>query len=484
MLKLIESFLIPFRKCFSRLSTFKWFAVSVTALMLRADHLGATSIIRDLGLNLECYESLIHFFHSRAYKLPALRNEWYRQVAGKAPLYKVDGRAVLVGDGVKQCKEAFHMPGVKKMVQESETCSKPEYIHGHLFGAVGVIIGNAQKKFCLPLKINLQDGLGTAASWPEAAGIVDISSGSHIEQMIEAGFEAASQIGRSFFLLDRYFLSRTALVLARRLNRDHLSCENGGNLLEIITKAKTNCIAYRRPYNKKGSKGRPRKRGSSIKVGSLFNQRRFFKDAVVEMYGKKETVSYYSLKLLWGQGLYQELRFVLVEFNGMRSILVSMDTALEPQTIIELYAVRFGIESLFREFKQQMGGFAYHFWTGSLPKLNHFARKEDADPLAHVEDSKSRTKILEAIHAIESFVLCSSIAMGILQILSLDGRHSKKFTEARYLRTYSKEKPSEGTVMYYLRKYVFLILSRNPHSFVTQYIQEKQLWQSCGNKAS
>lgn len=31
------------------------------------------------------------------------------------------------------------MPGVKKMVKESETCSKPEYIHAYLFGAVSVV---------------------------------------------------------------------------------------------------------------------------------------------------------------------------------------------------------------------------------------------------------------------------------------------------------------------------------------------------------
>ncbi len=45
----------------------------------------------------------------------------------KAPLYQIDGRAVLIGDGVKQCKEGRHMPGVKKIVQESETCSKSEF---------------------------------------------------------------------------------------------------------------------------------------------------------------------------------------------------------------------------------------------------------------------------------------------------------------------------------------------------------------------
>ena len=94
------------------------------------------------------------------------------------------------------------------------------------------------------------------------------------------------------------------------------------------------------------------------------------------MYGEKQEVTYYCTDLLWGQKLYQELRFVLVQYNGSRSILVSTDLSLSPKRIIELYAYRFSIEELFREFKQQIGGFAYHFWSKAVPKLNRFSRKE------------------------------------------------------------------------------------------------------------
>ena len=34
------------------------------------------------------------------------------------------------------------MPCIKKMVQESESASKPTFIHGHFFGAVGVLAGS------------------------------------------------------------------------------------------------------------------------------------------------------------------------------------------------------------------------------------------------------------------------------------------------------------------------------------------------------
>lgn len=36
----------------------------------------------------------------------------------------------------------------------------------------------------------------------------------------------------------------------------------------------------------------------------------------MELYGKQESQRYYSTDLLWGQKLYQELRFVLVEMGG------------------------------------------------------------------------------------------------------------------------------------------------------------------------
>ncbi len=58
---------------------------------------------------------------------------------------------ILIGDGVKQSKEAPKMPGVKRLHQGSENSSKAEYIFGHLFSAIGVLVGNHKKFFCIPL---------------------------------------------------------------------------------------------------------------------------------------------------------------------------------------------------------------------------------------------------------------------------------------------------------------------------------------------
>lgn len=475
MLAFIANVLSDFRRCFSREAAFKWFVLTVVGLMLRSDHLGVTSIIRDLALQPTCYENLIHFFRSTAYCLKDVRSIWYRNVLRFAPLTKCKERVLLIGDGVKQSKEGRRMPAVKKLVQESETCSKPEYIHGHLFGALGVIAANKFKKFCIPLKVNIQDGLKSAASWPEKEGIVEISEKSHVEQMVNSAFEAAQLIGNAYLILDRYFLTRPALRLLNQLNAA-VAGENPAHLMEIITKAKVNCTAFMKPLPRKpGRRGKKPKRGKAIHLYRLFSERQRFHKTYVTLYGKPQNVSYYSIDLLWGQGLYQELRFVLVVLeDGRQSILVSTDMKLKPVRIIELYGKRFSIEDNFREMKQEVAAFAYHFWTKSLEKLNHYARKGQGDRLSAIIESSMRVKVLNTVKATEGFVLFASIAIGIVQMISLDTSLSSGVLKTRFLRTYSSQAPSEGSIMYFLRKRIFLLLQKAPKSFVTQYIYEKQ----------
>ena len=468
MLKFIEEILLPFRECFSRKAAFCWFLLIVTGFMLRGDHLGVTSVIRDLSLDPACYESLIHFFHSDAWEPSGIRRKWYEILARNAPCWKVNGKTVFAGDGVKQYKEAFYMSGVKKLFQESENNSKPEYIFGHLFGAVGLLAGDAGRCFSIPLRMSIQDGLRTAALW-DGSGI---PGGSHVVQMVDCGTEAAQVFGHSILVLDRYFLSVPAL---RRISEWN-SRPGQEHSLEIVTKAKTGCTAYTKPApSADRRRGRPRKKGDSVKVFSLFDScaEKFTKVSLL-MYGEKKDVCFYATDLLWGQKLYQEVRFVLVRYDELKSVLVSTDLSLSPEQIIEIYAHRAKIEESFREFKQTFGGFGYHFWTKALPKLNHFAKSSAPDPLSAVNDEKSRKRILSNIKAIEGFVLFAGIAMGILQLISLSDEFTEKVCRSRYLRTPSREKPSEATVMYYLRRTIFLLMLNSPDSPITKIILSKQ----------
>jgi hypothetical protein len=296
--------LCSFRTCFTRTTAFEWFAVLVVGLMVRSDHLGVTSIIRDLALDPRHYESMIHFFRSSAWSLESLRRTWLEAVRRFALLLYVRGRVVLVGDGMKQAKEGRHMPGVKRLHQESENVSKSEYIFGHLFGAIGILAGTPQKWFCLPLSMNLQDGVKAIFGW---AGDAEERQNSHVVQMIDQAFAAARTFGRALLLLDRYFLSIPAL---QRLAERNPAIDGP---LHIVTKAKMNAVAYEKPESKKPSRGRPPKKGKMVKLAELFQTRAAeFQTAAVTIYGKEETASFLCLDLLWGQGLYEELRFVLV----------------------------------------------------------------------------------------------------------------------------------------------------------------------------
>ena len=111
--------------------------------MLRSDKLGVTSVIRDLALNPGCYESMLHFFRASSWSLADIRRHWYSAVREYAPLCKEGDFHVLAGDGVKQSREGRRMPGVKKLFQESENSAKPDYIHGHMFGGLGILAGDA-----------------------------------------------------------------------------------------------------------------------------------------------------------------------------------------------------------------------------------------------------------------------------------------------------------------------------------------------------
>lgn len=245
--------------------------------------------------------------------------------------------------------------------------------------------------------------------------------------------------------------------------------------MHIVTKAKMNAVAYERPEPKKPGRGRPPKKGKMLKLAELFRTREAdFQTAAVTIYGKEETVSFLCLDLLWGQGLYQELRFVLVRHGDRYSILVSTDLTLEATEIIALYGYRFKIECTFREMKQVIGAFGYRFWSASMPKLNRYRRKGETDPLEQVTNESDRKRIRLTLQAIEGFVMCSVITTGIAQLLALSfsGRTPALFF--RYLRTPSKSIVSEATVVAYLRQSLFRLFAQNPHLAQTQIIHSKQ----------
>ena len=125
------SWVEPLRAACSRSRSFLWLLAALAGISIRSDLLGVTSIVRALGLGGHCYDRLLDFFHSKAVDPDALCQCWVKTVFARMPgIHRVNGRPVLLGDGIKIPKRGRKMPAVKLLHQVSESNTKPEYILG------------------------------------------------------------------------------------------------------------------------------------------------------------------------------------------------------------------------------------------------------------------------------------------------------------------------------------------------------------------
>jgi len=465
-MKLLNNILVEFSSCFSRKAAFHWFVVIIIGLMIRTDTLGLTSIIRDLNLDGNLYPAMNHFFYSKAWCLENLRNKWILIVKNFAPLIKVDDRFILPADGVKKSKEGRYMPGVKKMVNESENSATPSYMYGHMFGSVGVIAGNIKKKFCIPLWTELHDGVSKAFEWDNNQD----RTHSHIVQTIIICYKTAMKLGKSIGLLDRYFMSVPALKMLDFLNKTQ------GEILHIITRAKRSYVAFEKPPPPTGKRGAPPKKGKKkYTLGKVFEDKADkFETIYVNYYGKQRDIKAYRMELVWGRTLYKVLCFVFVDVDGSKTILASTDLTLSTKQIIEQYCLRFKIEAAFRELKQVIAGFGHRFWMKNLPKLNRRRKKDEPDEFEQIDNDRDRRTFINKIRATEMYSLCSNIALGLLQILAIQIGESLDVKKIRFLRTYSNSIPSEATMAAYIRQQLYFIFSTYRNLPIVRIIKSKQ----------
>lgn len=462
MFDFIEKIIREFRTCFTRNNAFKWFVIIIIGLMIRTDFLGTTSVIRDLCLDGKLYTAMNSFFRADSWTIEGIFEKWCAVLLKYAPLMRDDnGSVIIAGDGIKISKEARYMPGVKKHHQDSENSGKAEYIFGHLFGGTGVIATNTSKILCIPLFMNIQDGLKTIFSWPENKE----RQQNHVEQIADNVCSAVKYLGKAILLLDRYFLNETLLVKINKWNE-----QNPDKLIRLVTIAKSNVVAYEKPEKKTG-RGRPRKRGNTVHLKNFFDDMSQFTEASVYMYGTQKTVRYLCKNLLWKQGLYQELRFVLVESEGRTTILATTDLSMEPLKVIRMYSYRFKIESVFKVMKQSVGLGCYHFWSKSMVKLNRFKNMEEL--LEKIESEKDKNKILKTVEAIEKYIMLCCISTGIIQLSALVCNSILDDTCIEYRRSVSNPIISEEFMARYIRKNIFRFMFLHPDSFISQFILEK-----------
>jgi len=119
------------RPACSRSRTFLWMGASLAAMTARGDLSGVTSLVRALGLKKACYERILGLFHSTALDLDKLTRLWVTVIQNVLPgILRINGRRVIVGDGIKVPKSGKKMPAVKRLHQQSDSNTKPGYIMG------------------------------------------------------------------------------------------------------------------------------------------------------------------------------------------------------------------------------------------------------------------------------------------------------------------------------------------------------------------
>jgi len=385
------------RPACSRARTFLWMAVCLAGMATRKDLLGVTSIVRALGLKPTCYDRLLDFFHSPALNLERLTIAWCALVFRNSPgILRVNGRAVLVGDGIKVAKSGRKMPGVKKLHQESESNTKPEYIFGHSCQAVAVLTRALSTVFALPLAARIHEGV--VFSNRDKRTLLD--------KMILL-IDSLDLNEPFYFVADAYYATGK-IVRGLLAQRNHL-----------VTRVKSNSVAFfpatppdaQRPR----PKGRPAKYGLKIKVAALLEEAHLLQEAPSPVYGEKGVIlRFRTADLLWRPvGIL--VRFVAVHHPSRGTILLMCtDLTLSALDIIELYGLRFKIEVSFKQALRVIGTYAYHFWMAAMARLPRVSGNQ----YLHHRSASYRDAVRRKLAAYHRHIQLGLITQGLLQILS------------------------------------------------------------------
>ena len=384
------------RSACARTRTFLWMAVCLAGMTTRKDLMGVTSIVRAMGLVPACYDRLLDFFHSPALDLNKLTHLWCDLVFRVHPgIVRVNGRPVLIGDGIKVAKAGRKMPAVKKLHQQSESNTKPEYIFGHSCQAIAILTQALSSVFAIPLACRIHEGV--VFSNRDKRTLLD--------KMILL-IDALGMKEPCYFVADAYYASGKIVrgLLAK------------GN--HLVTRVKRNSVAYY-PATPLPSaprrRGRPKKYGKKIKVASLLKNPDQIQEAASPVYGEAGvTIRFKTADLLWRPvGIL--VRFVAVDHPRRGTILLmSTDLDLTPVDIIRIYGLRFKIEVSFKQSLHVIGAYAYHFWMAAMKPL----RRVSGNQHLHRESDEYRHAVRRKISAYHRHIQLGLIAQGLLQILS------------------------------------------------------------------
>jgi hypothetical protein len=317
-----------------------------------------------------------------------------------------------------------------------------------------------KKISCIPLCAELHEGVEALRNFQQKTPpLVDGQPKVSITSLMAAmAAELVPELGRKCILvLDAYFAVGPVFAILKSV-RDTA----GQRLVHVVTRAKSNVVAYADAPPRTGLPGRPRIYGQKLNLIELFDTRRSsFEQARIELYGQAKDVAFLCLDLLW-KPIGEKVRFVLITDGAERFILMGSDLTLGAKDMILVYSYRFKIEVSFKVLKHLIGAFSYRFWTHAWPRIG----KANGSDLSMVKDRRSQRLIAETTDSIEAFVNFGCIATGILQILALNYHETIWKRYMGWMRTVSSTIPSEEVVQSVVQQEYF----HNFRSFSTDAI--------------
>jgi len=388
-----------------------------------------------------CIKACAIFFRSKAYCDHTLLNRWNRFVLNQHQTVDVNGRCVLLGDHTYVVKDGGRMPGVVSMRETSETQSKPSYFRGQCWGAIGILVGSLSLCFCLPLHLQIHQGFCHIGR-ERQEGQRDYPSLTQRLVMMALDF-AVRYDCPSILVLDAYF----SVAPVFRFARSVYSIALKQPYLDIVVRAKKNYVAYFPADPKpKGRPGPQKRSGDKVHLMECFDHPQAFQTTACEVYGQTELIQIMTLTLLW-KPISDWVLFVFAITSRGPIILMCSDLQCSPIRALELYCARTRIEIMFDMLKHLIGAFRFRFWSKQMPK---HSRRPVSNRLLKKPKPEHLPTVQACWQAYERFVLCASIALGLLQLIALKYRDSVWAQNVLYLRTQSRELPSERTVKHVL----------------------------------
>jgi hypothetical protein len=444
----------------ARRRTFMWMSLVLAGLSIRADLAGVSSFVRGLGLKPKVYRRLLHLFHTPGLDLAKLTGTWSALVLRLFTPLRLNDRLVLIGDGLKVAKEGKKMPAVKKLHQSSENNSKPAYIFGHSFQALGLLVsGPLGHLCCVPLISRIHEGVV----------FTNRDQRTLLDKFAQLFLQLVSPINApTVLIVDAYYASRK--VLRPLLAKAH----------HIITRLKWTAVAYYPAAQPKTRRrGRPRVYGEKVRLRDLWRARvKQFIEAPSPVYGETAIMlRYYTIDLLW-RPVGQLVRFVLVEHPTRgRLILMGTDLSLTALELIAGYGYRFKIEVAFKQALHTLGTYAYHFWMMTMTPIS----RRSGNQYLHRKPKHYRDHVCRKLAAYHRYVQLGCIAQGLLQYLALYFRRDVWAHFRSWLRTMNPaQPPSEAVVAQALRNTLpeFLLDNPDEHNF-KKFILDRTDFERC-----